>query len=53
MAGSAGRIPVLGHGSKFSGEELYMYVWHCFSISQIGIDPVEYVTTNMSLVWNL
>jgi hypothetical protein len=26
MAGSAGKIPVLGHGSKFCNEKLYTYV---------------------------
>lgn len=56
MAGSAGKIPVLGQGSKFSNGKLCTYVWvmrHCFSTSQIGIGPVAYVTTNMYLVWNL
>jgi len=56
MAGSAGKIPVLGQGSKISSEKLYMCVQvmrQCFSISQIGFGLVAYVTTNMYLVWNL
>jgi hypothetical protein len=56
MAGSAGKIPVLGQGSKISSEKLYTYIQvmrPCFSISQTGIGPVAYVTTNMYLVWNL
>jgi len=56
MAGSAGKIPVLGQGSKISSEELHTYVRvmrQFFPISQIGIGPVAYVTTNIYLVWNL
>jgi hypothetical protein len=49
MAGSAGKIPVLGHGSKFCNEKLYTYVWvrrQCFSMSQISIDSVAYMTAS-------